>query len=644
PIVAFLTTLGLMGIKMIARYFQMLIWIALWGPITAVCNLYIAMVTTRIMTTISDQAEANGTSLMAMISHDQLYGTLETWLATGGMLASSVPALSLMLVYGGSVAATNLSGRMTAGTSAAVKPERLMPEPVSIAATTSIGSQRSMDSNSGQTVSGWSEGAYSMASGSQKSQQSAFTSLQSANASASQAFNNLTQHTDTKGHTVTDGTTITDSLSQSHSASDRWAAATGKAIAEKVGRTDAEKEAIAASASTQLALGASAGVFSALRLDGKLGLDSDSGISAERKNDISSEMDKTWRSEYANANETRSAHDYAKAHSDQSMFSSQDMKVKGENYMAQLARVDQAQQAYQESVTDSQTSGQNLTLKHSELARRLVQTGVNADLANVERDITMYGTDKEKANWQDAKKDAAKQLDAGAAQIPRTSKEYEAMRRFLALDEIDPQHAFHIASSTFQPTGNRLDIGVSDADDYKKDAKTPDDILGQQQADNFADRARGQASTGTAAANAMPRSAPQSGPNGKATGTNNHPMDISGGSNANAKQSVNGILNGGNLGDPDEIERRIKAGPLIKDGQDTSHLMGGAVKNEGGALYDNTVVAGGRSLDNLGKAIGGAVFDAEAYLKDVVGGGPENKPASKPQKREPFDELPDIKK
>ncbi len=468
-----------------------------------------------------------------------------------------------------------------------------------------------------------------------KSQQSAFTSLQSANASASQAFNNLTQHTDTKTNSVKDGTTITDSLSQSHSASDRWGVATGKKIADKVARTDAENEFVTANVGTKLALGASAGVFKALTLDGNMGLDSGSGISADRRKELLSEADKTWRSEYANTDETRSAHDYAKSHSNESVFSSQDMKAKSENYMTQLARVDQAQQAYQDSVTDSQTSGQNLNLKHSELAQRLVQTGANADLANVEREITMHGTDKDKANWQAAKVDAAKQLDNGAAKIPKTSKEYEAMQRFLALDEVNPQQAFHIASSTFKPTGNKLDTSVSNADDYKKDAKTPDDILGRQQADSFADRAKGQTTTGTAAQ--------QSDDTGKPMGARPRSMDVPSGSHANAKQSVNGILNGGRLGNPDEMERRIKDGPLIKDGQDTSHLMGRAVKNEGGALYDNTVVAGGRSLSNIGKGIGGAVFDAETYLKKAISGDSENKPVSKPQQREPFDELPNIK-
>ena len=124
PIVAFLTTLGPIGMTMMARYVQMMLWIALWGPLMAVCNLYITIVTTRALKVIADNAADNGSGMEAMIMHDELYRTLETWLSAGGMLASSVPALSLMIVYGGSVAATNLAGKMTAGASSSVNPSR----------------------------------------------------------------------------------------------------------------------------------------------------------------------------------------------------------------------------------------------------------------------------------------------------------------------------------------------------------------------------------------------------------------------------------------------------------------------------------------------------------------------------------------
>ena len=132
PIVAFLATLGPVGVTMMVRYFQMMIWIALWGPVMAVCNLYITIATTRIMETLTTQAVDNGSALSAMVMHDQLYQTLEIGLSAGGILASSVPALSLMLVYGGSVAATNLSGKMTSGASSSVNPGRLAPDPISM--------------------------------------------------------------------------------------------------------------------------------------------------------------------------------------------------------------------------------------------------------------------------------------------------------------------------------------------------------------------------------------------------------------------------------------------------------------------------------------------------------------------------------
>lgn len=92
-----------------------------------------------------------------MINHDQLYQTLETWLSAGGMLASSVPALSLMVVYGGSVAATNLAGKMTAGASSSVNPSRLMAEPATIAPSMNLGGMAEYSPNTGAAKSGMAD-------------------------------------------------------------------------------------------------------------------------------------------------------------------------------------------------------------------------------------------------------------------------------------------------------------------------------------------------------------------------------------------------------------------------------------------------------------------------------------------------------
>ncbi len=646
PIMAFLTTLGLIGFKMIARYFQMLIWIALWGPITAVCNLYIAMVTTRVMTTLSTQAEANGTSLMAMVAHDQLYGTLENWLATGGMLASSVPAIALMLVYGGSVAATNLASRMTSAASAAVKPERLMPEPVALGPATSIGSQRTMDANSGQTVSGWSESAFNMANSSQRAKQSAWSSLQTATETASQAFNQLTQQSHSTGHNITQGSTITQLLGQSHSVSDRWASATGKTLADKIGRTEQERAAIAASASTQLALGANAGSYIPLKLDGNLNQNSNSAISAERNNEISQAMDKTFREEHLSSNDTRSAYESAQAHSNQSVFSTQQLRSASENYLTQLARVEQAQKAYQESLTDSQTFGQNLSLKHSELAYRLVQSGAYVDLANIERDIAIGGTTKEKADWQLAKTDAAKQMNNGAAQIPKTSLEYEALQRFLALDDIDSPKALHLIASTFKPADSQSSITLSHADDYQQGAKLPEQLVSRQQADEFKNQATANDLDITPVAGLTMNPSPA----GFEQPASSDRVNVDG-----TQRVVTDALHG-KLPDAPDVVNRITAQPLIKPEQDTSHLMGQTLKNQGKGLYDNTVEAGQQALKQVviqghevaSTAIEQAthkVVDAENYLRNLVTGH-DNKPVQNPVSsgiRKANDELPDIK-
>lgn len=637
PIMAFLTTLGLLGFKMIARYFQMLIWIALWGPITAVCNLYIAMVTTRVMTTLSIQAEANGTSLMAMVVHDQFFSTLENWLATGGMLASSVPAIALMLVYGGSVAATNLSSRMTSAASAAVKPERLMPEPIALGPATSVGSQRTMDANTGQTVSGWSESLYNLANSSQRAKQSAWSSLQTATSTAAQSFNQLTQQSTSTGSNTTSGSSITRLLSQSNSASDRWAAGTGKALADKIGRTEQERAAIAASASTQLALGANTGTYIPLRLDGNLNQSSDTAISADRSKEISEQMNKTFNDEHATSNETRSAYDYAKSQTHQSVFSSQDMKMAGENYIAQLARVEQAQTAYQQSLTDSQTFGQNLNLKHSELAQRLVQSGAYVELSNIERDIAIKGSTKDQAEWQLAKTDAAKQINNGAAKIAKTSLEYEALQRFLALDDIDSSKALHLIASTFKPTDSQSITSLSNADDYQQEAKKPDALVSQHQADAFNNQAKSK-DIQIAPTSGFDLSLPA------AAGFNVH----------HTQQTVTNALQGHAL-DENAITNRINIRPLISPEQDTSQVMGQTIKNQGKALYDNTVAAGSQALDNaahkgtevVGHLINGAtnkVIEAENYLRELVTS--HDKPMQKPdisQTRKANDELPDIK-
>ncbi|MEA3411306.1 MAG: conjugal transfer protein TraG N-terminal domain-containing protein [Pseudomonadota bacterium] len=111
PLMGFLVALGTFGIRLAGRYVLMLLWIQLWLPLLAVINLYILMSAGGDL----DALQAMGTAVANSLAGSQrLYGVIQHYLATGGMLASSIPAIALMLVYGSAITATHLAGRLQA--------------------------------------------------------------------------------------------------------------------------------------------------------------------------------------------------------------------------------------------------------------------------------------------------------------------------------------------------------------------------------------------------------------------------------------------------------------------------------------------------------------------------------------------------
>lgn len=111
PIMGFLVVLGPLGISIAGKYVLTLLWIQLWMPVLAIVNLFIHMSLTGRLGGLEDSGFSLG-SMNGLLAAD---GALQKWISTGEMLASSVPALTLMLIYGGSVAATHLAGRLQGG-------------------------------------------------------------------------------------------------------------------------------------------------------------------------------------------------------------------------------------------------------------------------------------------------------------------------------------------------------------------------------------------------------------------------------------------------------------------------------------------------------------------------------------------------
>lgn len=109
PVMAFIIVLGAKGIQLAGKYFTTLLWIQLWMPILAIVNLYIYTAATRSLSTYSSLEGHNWDSFYALQATSDI---TQHWLATGGLLAASTPAIALMLVYGSSVTATHLAGRL----------------------------------------------------------------------------------------------------------------------------------------------------------------------------------------------------------------------------------------------------------------------------------------------------------------------------------------------------------------------------------------------------------------------------------------------------------------------------------------------------------------------------------------------------
>ena len=109
PIMGFLIALGGFGVKLAMRYLQMLLWIQLWMPLLSIINLFVYVAATMQM---SSYALGGVDNFYALNKTDDI---LQSWIATGGMLAAATPILALVLVTGSTYAMTSLAGRMQGG-------------------------------------------------------------------------------------------------------------------------------------------------------------------------------------------------------------------------------------------------------------------------------------------------------------------------------------------------------------------------------------------------------------------------------------------------------------------------------------------------------------------------------------------------
>lgn len=110
PLVAFIIVLGPQGISLVGKYLLILAWLMLWFPIMAIVNLYLNVtVTQQIADLVTYKYNGAGNSFAVIMEMEQI---IEKQLGVAGLMLSSVPGLVMFLLYGTSVAATSLAGRL----------------------------------------------------------------------------------------------------------------------------------------------------------------------------------------------------------------------------------------------------------------------------------------------------------------------------------------------------------------------------------------------------------------------------------------------------------------------------------------------------------------------------------------------------
>lgn len=177
PFMAFLLGLGVIGLRMILKYFLIIVWTQTWIPLAAVINLYIL---TKMQSTVEAITNASASSVLAF---NQLYDIIiatQKHIALAGNLFALIPALGGFIVWGSSIAFNSLANSAAAPSPADTKV--LAPDVSNAPAINNRSAEVSYNPMSGTTQTGASGvvGGISMGEMAQSSKNSARSELESA--------------------------------------------------------------------------------------------------------------------------------------------------------------------------------------------------------------------------------------------------------------------------------------------------------------------------------------------------------------------------------------------------------------------------------------------------------------------------------
>ncbi len=401
PIVMFLVANGSMGIGLAGKYLMLLLWVQLWMPVMAIVNLYLNMTVQGKMAILSTGANLSPTSIMGQI---QAHATMADWLGTAGMLAAATPAFAMMLIYGSSVAATHLAGRLSSTDT--IDEKQVAPDLMKNQGVLNMQSSYGHNLTTGllQTGAEAVNPSVDLKAGMQSTVQSAQSNVEAATNQLQTVASHSTGVTDSQGHSVSVAESLVSGTASQYATSAQYAKTMAMKDMEGTSWSQDKRDDVA----TKVGLGMASGKGYVASLEGAIGSTFGTTDSESARQALENARS-TEKSENVSATFTdKLTHDLKDEEVRSAMHNVSESDM--EQYSRAASNLSTAQKQYSRASAAMQTYGQRGTYKWTdmgnkvteataqELKQQALSAGVGAQAERyADRMLSQFGGNKDRA-------------------------------------------------------------------------------------------------------------------------------------------------------------------------------------------------------------------------------------------------------
>lgn len=309
PLMAFVIVLGGFGIGLVAKYLLILIWMVLWMPVLSIVNLYALN-----QTQVKIEAITGGSFAVAGLSFNHLRDMLpilEQQIGVAGMMASSVPALCMFLVYGTSVAASGIAARLNG--SDTINEKIASPDVVQPGPGLSMSSAFTSDPTMGTRSTGSEALRPTINTGSmlEKAASSAKENLTASSISYNQAFQKQLGQSISSGASKAEVAELGSGLTSALGLNESSAYNSARQAAFKMGATQSDVDAfvaqVAAGGEAKLSFGSFGGVKAGATTNSQDTQSTTNSTAREQQDAVSAELKSAVQSNFSKDNAQRTA-------------------------------------------------------------------------------------------------------------------------------------------------------------------------------------------------------------------------------------------------------------------------------------------------------------------------------------------------